>query len=198
MYKRLKKDTKWSILNLGHFDIQNIKEELLGYSQEWFLDETRQQKGLTHSSTNMYRICETDYAWEPGTPIETQYVNSLKSEKANEELNNIFNALENYYSGKIIRCEFIKLLANSKVLRHTDGGALLHYSRRVHIPLVTNPEIMFTVQKTTINMQESQWYEINNQLPHEVDNPTDLDRIHLIIDILPDEMLYLGKEKRSI
>lgn len=41
----------------------------------------------------------------------------------------------------------------------------------------------------TIHMEEGGWYEINNQMPHYVSNPTDFDRVHLIIDILPDDMI---------
>ena len=193
MYKRLKKDTKWSILNLGSFDIDNIKLEVSKYLEEWNLDTSRQNLGSVHSATQMYRICETSYDWIPGTPIETFQRNSLHSEKAKEELLNIFNILENYYSGNIIRCEIIKLLPFSEILRHTDGGPILHYSRRVHIPIVTHPEITFTVMSDTQHFKEGGWYEINNQMPHSVNNPTEIERIHLIIDILPNEMLYLTK-----
>jgi aspartyl/asparaginyl beta-hydroxylase (cupin superfamily) len=49
------------------------------------------------------------------------------------------------------------------------------------------------VADNKIHMKKDQWYEINNQLPHEVDNPTEIERIHLIIDILPDEMLYFDQ-----
>lgn len=191
MYKRLKKDSKWTIINHGTFNVSSIIQEISKYDKEWLIDISRQQLGSVHTKTQMYRICETDYAWIPGTKIETFYRNSLKTEEARLELNNIFEYLENFYSGKIIRCEFIKLFANSEVLKHTDGGALLHYSRRVHIPLITSPEITFTVMSDTIHMQVGSWYEINNQMPHGVNNPSNLDRVHIIIDILPDEMLQL-------
>lgn len=193
MYKRIKKDTKWTIMHLGIFKIDSIKKELMSYSDEWLIDTSRQKMGHVHSNTQMFRICETDYYWIPNTEINTVYSNSLKTEEANKELNDIFAELEEYYSGKVIRCEFIKMLPNSKVLRHTDGGPILHYSRRVHVPIITSPKITFTVMDNTINMKESEWYEINNQMPHEVDNPTDLERIHMIIDILPDEMLYFNQ-----
>ena len=72
--------------------------------------------------------------------------------------------------------------------KHTDGGALLHYSRRIHIPIITSEKITFTVYNNTIHMKKSNAYEINNQLPHSVNNPTDIDRVHIIIDVLPDDM----------
>lgn len=191
MYKRLKKNTKWTILNLGNFNIDNIIKEVKNYSNEWLIDTSRQEMGSVHKETQMYRICATDYEWEPGTSVETIQYNSLHSEQAKNELNNIFNELENYYSGKVIRCEIIKMKPYSDIGKHTDGGPILHYSRRVHIPLITHEEIMFCVMGNCINMKQGGWYEINNQLPHSVNNPTETNRIHMIIDILPDDMLTL-------
>lgn len=191
MYVRLKKDSKWSIINHGVFEVDDLIKEVSLYSKEWLLDTSRQELGSVHTKTNMYRICETDYAWIPGTPIETFYRNSLKTNEGIAQLNNIFQILENFYSGKVIRCEIIKLAGKSEILKHTDGGAILHYSRRVHIPLITHPDITFTVMNDTTHMKTGGWYEINNQMPHSVSNPTDIERIHVIIDILPDEMLYL-------
>ena len=192
MYKRLKKDTKWTIQELGKFNINSLKAEVLNFSEEWSLDQSRQDIGDTHKNTEMYRICATEYDWEPGKPINTIKYNSFKSSESVNELLDIYKQLAYYYCGKVIRCEVIKLKANSEVLKHTDGGALLHYSRRIHVPLITNDKITFTVFDNTVNMKEGVWYEINNQLPHSVSNPTDTDRVHLIIDVLPDDMINYG------
>jgi hypothetical protein len=189
MYKRVKKDTKWTIQDLGSFNIDAIKQEVSTYSDEWFLNTSRQEKGTTHMNTFMFRLFETDYEWIPGTPIQTDYINTFKTKLAQNQAQKIFDFLEKYYSGKVIRCEIIKLKANSEVYKHTDGGALLHYSRRVHIPLITHEHVTFTVMDNTIHMKEGIGYEINNQLPHSVLNGSDIDRIHMIVDILPDEML---------
>jgi hypothetical protein len=189
MYKRLKKNTEWSILYLGDFEINDIKNEISNFSNEWLIDKSRQEKGYTHRDTEMFRICETDYEWAVGEQIVTNYVNSLKNENAKKQLDKIHLKLEEYYSGKVIRSEFIKLKANCHIRKHVDGGALLHYSRRIHVPVITNPLTTFTVMDNTIHMKEGGWYEINNQMIHSVSNPTDFDRTHIIIDILPDDML---------
>lgn len=195
MYKRVKKDTKWTINHLGVFEISNIKKEVELFEEEWFLDVSRQAIGTTHMNTQMFRLCSTDYEWVPGSPIITEYINKLKNKNSQDELFKIYKYLEDLYSGSIIRCEIIKLKKFSKVYKHTDGGALLHYSRRVHLPLVTNKDVTFTVMDNTIHMLEGNGYEINNQLPHAVDNNSNCDRIHMIIDILPDDMVNYGIEE---
>lgn len=189
MYKRVKKDTKWTIQELGVFNISSIKKEVSRFNAQWLLDTSRQERGTTHKNTFMFRLFETDYEWIPGTPIQTKHVNKFALKESNNEASEIFEILEKYYSGKVIRCEVIKLSANSEVYRHTDGGAILHYSRRVHIPLITHRDVTFTVMNNTVHMEEGKWYEINNQLPHSVSNKSNIDRVHLIIDILPDDML---------
>ena len=154
MYKRIKKDTKWTIQELGFFKIDSIKKEVLNFKEEWLKDISRQSIGTTHMNTEMYRLCATDYEWIPGTDLITEYVNELKFEESKKELFAIYNKLEYYYSGKIIRCEFVKLKANSEVYKHTDGGPLLHYSRRIHIPLITNDLTTFTVMNNEMHMKE--------------------------------------------
>lgn len=193
MYKRVKKDTKWTIQKLGSFDISAIKKEVSEFTDEWFLDISRQNKGATHMNTHMFRLFQTDYEWVPGTPVITEYINNFKNQDSREQAYTIYKELESYYSGKVIRCEIIKLKSHSDVYKHTDGGAILHYSRRVHIPLITHKDVTFTVMNNTLHMEEGIWYEINNQLPHSVSNGSDIDRVHMIIDILPDDMLnYSG------
>ena len=190
MYKRLKKDTKWSILNFGKFEIDNIKKEISNFSNEWDLFTLRQDTFYTHKSTKMFPICLSNISsWNPKEEVEVVQMYKFKDKFSNNEINNIFNILKEYYSGEIINCEVVNLPANTKVRKHIDGGALLHYSRRVHIPIITNKDVTFTVKDNTINMQEGVWYEINNQLPHSVENNSNFDRIHLIIDIMPNDML---------
>lgn len=189
MYKRVKKDTKWTFQYLQKFDIEEIKKEVSRFNEEWFLDTSRQSKMGTHRDTQMFRLCETDYEWVPGTKIITKQINKFKNENANLELLKIYNEIENLYTGKIIRCEIIKMFAETDIPKHVDGGPLLHYSRRIHIPLITNPLVTFTVMSDTINMEEGFGYEINNQMPHSVSNKSNYDRIHIIIDVFPNDMI---------
>ena len=133
MYKRIKKDTKWTIKEIGTFNILNIKSEVSMFLNEWALDTSRQNIGMTHKHTEMFRLCETDYGWIPGTPVETIQVNKFNSFEANQELQSIYDKLEKQYSGKIIRCEIIKMFANTIIPKHVDGGPILLKARINHI-----------------------------------------------------------------
>ena len=56
----------------------------------------------------------------------------------------------------------------------------------IHVPLVTNPKVQFMVGSERIATQPGQAFELNNKLPHSVENHGDTARIHLIVDYAPD------------
>jgi aspartyl/asparaginyl beta-hydroxylase (cupin superfamily) len=78
----------------------------------------------------------------------------------------------------------------SGIKSHVDGGVMLQLGRRIHIPLITNPKVIFEVFEEKKYLEVGNWYEINNIIPHSVINDSDHDRIHAIIDIMPNK--YLG------
>lgn len=189
MLDLLKKDTKWTIREIGNFDILNIKKELASFTDQWDIDTTRQDNNLTHRNTKMYQLKYASYDWIPGTPLEIIDINSLSLKESNDELNAIYKKIEDIYNGRVVRAELIKMMPNVKIRKHVDGGQFLTYARRCHIPINTNQDVFFTVFNTTVNMKEGIGYEINNSLPHAVENNSNLERDHLILDILPLEML---------
>ena len=59
------------------------------------------------------------------------------------------------------------------------------YSRRHHVPIITSEQTLFGVGTEKINMLEGECWEINNTRFHSVENDSDIDRVHLLIDIMP-------------
>lgn len=189
----MKKNSKWSISEICKFNITSIKEEVSMLSSEWLIDTTRQEMYETHKNTQAIQMISSDYNWQPGTDLYIENKQSFKIKESNNEIENIYKYLEELYSGKVIRSEIINLRANTDIRKHVDGGPVLHYARRCHIPIITNPDVYFTVNNNTINMLEGFCYEINNSMPHSVSNKSNLDRVHIIIDIMPDNMLNYVK-----
>lgn len=185
MQKEKKKNTEWTIDLVGTCEIAHIREDISNFSKEWLLDTSRQETYKTHKDTQMYQIRYMDYDWAEGMPIEIKEVNSLNSIESNKELNLIFKQLEVLYDGKVVRAEFINMESLSLVKPHVDGGSMLYVSRRCHVPIITNQDVYFTVLNNTVNMKEGSIYEINNGMPHSVENKSNQNRVHLIIDILP-------------
>jgi hypothetical protein len=97
----------------------------------------------------------------------------------------VTNCLLKKYNGKIVKCMIVRLPAHTKIGKHIDDQFSLVNSHRFHLPIKTNSDIIFDVDSVPYYFKREQWYEINNQLPHAVENNSDYDRVHLIVDILP-------------
>ena len=183
------KDTTWQfVYDDLPIDISGLIEEVSNFDLEWKLDVSR-QKNKTHRNTEMFQLRFIDYLWSTGDGDNSKNINKMKTEISNSCINQIYEYLENIYDGKIVRSEIVKMLKNTNIRKHVDGGEFLTVARRIHIPLITNKSVIFSVFNKEINMEVGKWYEINNVLPHSVDNLSDMDRVHLIVDILPNKAL---------
>lgn len=185
------KTTEWSIRRIKSYSIDPIKDSVSRFDKEWFLDTSRQETYKTHKDTQMFQLRYMDYEWNSFSGIKPVYfdVNKMPDELAHIRLLEIFNDLEHEYVATVVRAEIVKMFANTNVRPHVDGGDMLNVSRRCHIPIITNKDVLFTVMSNTINMEEGVCYEINNGMPHSVKNNSNFDRVHLIIDLLPNKYL---------
>lgn len=100
-------------------------------------------------------------------------------------LNKFSGVLENAGHPSLVRrANLVRLRAHSVIPTHTDQGEFLNSTRRIHLPIITNPGCTFTVGTETKHLPVGQIWEINNTgMPHSVNNGGDTDRIHLIVDV---------------
>jgi|688.fasta_scaffold191438_3 hypothetical protein len=184
------KENPWRINNFGFVFVDSIKKEITEYVEEWLIDTSRQEKFQSHEKTFMYQLKELDYEWNLKDKINSTSPNNFKTKEANDEIKNIYKKLEELVVGKVIRSEVINLLPNSRIRTHKDRSDLLYVSRRFHIPILTNKECTFTVEREVFQLESSTLYELNNRKYHSVENSSNENRVHLIIDVLP--IQYIG------
>lgn len=80
---------------------------------------------------------------------------------------------------------FITMLkAGEHIGEHVDAGAYFKYYRRFHIPLEVNGACFFACGERKAVMTVGGLYELNNCIPHLVDNTGGQDRYHLIFDCI--------------
>ena len=99
-----------------------------------------------------------------------------------KELEKRFNGI----SGLVL---YTKLASKKAIEKHIDPGFYLSVIHRLHIPIITNDKCIFNIDNNILNMKEGYLYELNNLLEHSVENNGDNDRIHLIIDIIPNSLI---------
>jgi hypothetical protein len=183
----LDKEGPWRINHFGSIGIDSIKKEVDGYMEEWFFDVSRQEKFQSHEKTLMYRLKELDYVWNLKDPVKSISPYRFKTDSANKEVLEIYKKLEELVEGKVIRSEVINMLPNSRIRSHFDRSDVLYLSRRFHIPITTNKKCIFTVERENFHLQQGNLYELNNRRYHSVENASNENRIHLIIDVIPNK-----------
>jgi Aspartyl/Asparaginyl beta-hydroxylase len=187
LYKLPSKRSGWGFIDLGQVEIKAIKKELEEYHSQWLLDTTRQDIFETHEHTFMFAIRQFDYMYALGEAATCISQKSLETKEANTELENITKLLESAVDGKAIRIEFISMSPNSRVRTHKDRSDVLYVARRFHVPIKTNSLVLFTSGQEIRHLQLGHAYELNNINYHSVVNGSKEPRIHLIIDVLPNE-----------
>jgi hypothetical protein len=104
--------------------------------------------------------------------------------------------------GTVFRCQIANLIPGGVITRHMDVQPLLRLSHRIHVPLVTWPEVRFVIDGKPLQTEAGLAFELNNQKYHEVENGSPHDRHHLIFDYLPPDydlrpIQYVQKHGRA-
>jgi hypothetical protein len=60
---------------------------------------------------------------------------------------------------------------------------------RLHIPVITNPQVEFMLNQVRVVMNEGECWYLNVNQPHRVANHGMVDRIHLVIDCVVNDWL---------
>ena len=169
--------------NLGNYDVEEIKNYISNFAEEWFIDTSRQEIFKAHKDTNSYFIYKADLKWKNSDA----FVVEKKSNDAKlvSMIDRIILDLETKHDGVRGNVLLIKLKAGQIIPSHQDSGDYLVASRRHHIPIITSDNTWFTVGSDKINMLVGECWEINNTRFHSVENYSDIDRVHLLIDIMP-------------
>lgn len=88
------------------------------------------------------------------------------------------------------RARLMKLGPRSQVPPHCDINYHWFHRVRIHIPVVTFPEVAFSSGGQTVHMAAGEAWIFDNWRSHHVDNPTDHDRIHLVADTMGNEQFW--------
>jgi hypothetical protein len=172
---------------LKNYEISEIQSEIYKLEKEWLEDTQRQESFTEHKETVTYFLTDYSLKWKIGDP----YAGSVRNPESYlySLVKPIIEDLEQIHGGRVGRAMFPKLSAKKDISGHEDGGEYLSVARRNHIPIITNPDVWFNVGKGWVNMFEGECWEINNRKWHEVVNKGDKDRVHLLIDIIPNEAI---------
>ncbi|MFO1056268.1 MAG: sulfotransferase [Dongiaceae bacterium] len=88
------------------------------------------------------------------------------------------------------RSRLMRLAPGATVSEHTDINYYWRSHFRIHVPIVTRPEVQFYCRNKPVHMAAGQAWTFDNWLMHKVVNPTEITRIHLVIDTVGTAALW--------
>ena len=188
--KLLGRENNFLRLN-DEIDVAAIRKAVDRIPAARWLESGREQLFAVHKDTQALKLVHfEDYRYEKPEYLE------LFSE-LEDELKPVVDFIAHYYqnNGFIVRMILAKLVAGGTIPEHTDAGFSLLNCHRVHLPIITNEDVIFSVGDENINMHVGELWEINNGTTHAVENRSTEDRIHLIVDWMPN---YAGKSEQEV
>ena len=183
-----KSEEDFNVKKHAEYDVSELHDYVNNFSDEWLLDTSRQNRPNTpHTQTNTYYIYTSSIHWKHKEKFVTNQIS--QDEKLLQLVEPIVTDLERIHNGVRGNVLLIKLKAKEDVAMHEDTGDYLMMSRRNHVPIITTGDVVFGVGSERISMKTGECWEINNYRFHWVDNNSEIDRVHLLIDIMPYEII---------
>ncbi|MDB5440163.1 MAG: hypothetical protein JWM33_2590 [Caulobacteraceae bacterium] len=149
----------------------------------WNASLLRQGRFPVHRATRsiMFRWLET---LSPAGPQPVMSAGDLP-EPLSRTAADCAAAVERHYGGTLVRLLLVELTSGAKIAPHRDSGALLSSTHRCHLPVETNPEVLFNIDGTSFHLEAGMVYEMDNMRLHAVENRGSTRRVHLVCNILP-------------
>lgn len=164
---------------VAKINVDSIEDKINQFTkEEWKEFDFRQKSYEVHRNTETIPlIFDKDFRLSNPSYLKTYKL-------FEHELNEIQEIFKHFYGkGFIIRALLVNLKANKQIEEHIDAGESLSICHRVHIPIITNEETIFTIANESKNLKKGEMWEINNcEKTHSVLNNSTQDRIHLIVD----------------
>lgn len=88
------------------------------------------------------------------------------------------------------RTRLMKLTAGAEVTPHADINYYWRDRVRVHVPILTHPQVRFICGEAEVNMAAGECWIFDTWRPHRVLNPVAQERIHLVADTVGSEAFW--------
>jgi hypothetical protein len=169
---------------LGPVNATQLTERVLATDEgAWYADHRRQDEYEVHAETQSI-ILAFFSGWPEVTVSHAQGWDGF----ADVAMPVIDALVARHYppGGLLLRIVLARLLPGKRIDLHYDRHPSFSIAHRIHVPLVTNPDVEFIVGTERLALRPHHAFELNNKLPHSVSNRGATARVHLIFDYAPD------------
>lgn len=171
-----------SIRKLGLVDIARLKEAVLAVPESVWQAENQSKPNrfgaLDATQHVIFRFVSNFIDWRHSyeKPLWSEWKDLLEPVLAEA------TAAFGYRNGAFPRIMLARMSPGGVIHPHRDQNPAAKWPHKVHVPLLTNPDVTFYVEGTGYQLVEGEAVEVNNMGLHAVENRGSSDRIHLIFE----------------
>jgi len=141
-----------------------------------------------HFNTNRYEGNWTSVSLRSQSGLVNDITSFANTEHKNTNLLDrcdYFKEIMDWFQCEKEAVRLLRLGPGSEIKEHVDNDTSYEDSFfRIHIPIITNEEVFFYVDKKRVPMKMGECWYANFQLPHSVENKSTEPRIHLTLDCI--------------
>jgi hypothetical protein len=171
-----------SIRKLGTVDIERLREAVLAIPEEQWNAENAAKPNrfgaLDATRHIIFRFVSDFVDWRQSydRPLWSDWKPLL------EPVLTAATADYGYARAAFPRVMLARMGPGGVIHPHRDTNPAAQWPHKIHVPLVTNPDVTFFVDDVPYHFAEGEAVEVNNMADHAVANRGPTDRIHLIFE----------------
>ncbi len=163
------------------FDPQRLQEDLASLEQTGWIDHFVQQ-----NYEGSWSVIPLRAPADATHPVMMIYSDPTATEFADTPFLDgcpYFQEVLTAFQGAPEVARLMKLTAGSRIKEHTDLGLAFEDGVvRIHVPVVTNPDMEFNLNGERVVMNEGECWYLRLSDPHWLENRGSTDRVHMVID----------------
>jgi hypothetical protein len=152
------------------FDVERLKQEVAQFDDGAWQPHPGKHPGNTALPLISYLGEDNDDFH--GRMQETPHLQSC------EYVRQVFGVFGEVFG----RSRFMRLAGGCEVPEHVDANYHWHRSLRIHVPVLTNEQVIFHCGDQQVNMKAGECWVFDSWLRHKVVNHSNETRVHLVLD----------------
>ena len=171
-----------SIRRLGAVDIGRLRETVLRLPESvWEAENAAKPNrfgALDATQHIIFRFVSNFVDWRESyeKPLWAEWQSLLEPVLAQA------TAAYGYERGAFPRVMLARMAPGGVIHPHRDQNPAAKWPHKIHVPLLTNDQVTFTIEGQGYHLPEGEAVEVNNMGVHGVANRGETDRIHLIFE----------------
>lgn len=153
-----------------HFDVSRLQEEIAAFPAEAWAKHPNNIPG--NSALRLITVGGTENDDVAGAMLPTPHL------QAAPYLQQVLSHFGVVWS----RSRLMRLGPGATVPEHTDINYHWFHRVRLHIPIVTTPDVKFFCDDQVVHMAAGEAWIFDNWRIHKVENNSDIERVHLVAD----------------